>query len=401
MSPERARTDVLVIGAGIVGALIGRELAGRGHGVVLLDPEPGRGASIGNAGLLVPSFTRPMAAPSTWWEGVRGMTGENPLISIGSMSPAVLTWLARFTVAARPGRAGRIAARLVAPARAAADAYAGLAAETGIDLGLAREGWLQAARSPAVLRRKAVLARTLAKEGVDYEVLARDDLRAQEPELDPGLAGAVFFPGDSSLDPAATTRAALAAAEERGAVVRRTRVNGLVRRHGEVAAVRTGLGEFSATTYVLATGAGRLGGRGVQPGWGWSVDLPAMRNPISTPMIGLDDHVVFNPLRGRIRITGGMRIGGTPSARDDHPAATAIRQAAERLVPALRDLPAGSIVRAARPMTPDGLPRVARTGRNLIVATGHGTLGMTLAPATAVTVARLVGSEDRREEVLW
>jgi D-amino-acid dehydrogenase len=400
VSAEHPGTDVVVIGAGIIGALIGRELAGRGLGVLLVDPEPGKGASIGNAGLLVPSFTRPMAEPSTLWEGLRGMTGGDPSLTIGSLSPAVLMWLARFAAAARPGRAGRIAARLVGPARAAAAEYAGLAAETGIDLGVAGNGWLQVTRSPAILRRKLVLARALAKEGIDHEVLTRAELRVREPELGPGLAGAVFFPGDSSLDPAAATQAALVAAELRGVVVQRARVTGLVRRHGEVTAVRTDLGEFSATTYVLATGAGRPGGRGIQPGWGWSIDVPAEQSPISVPLIGLDDHVVVNPLAGRIRITGGMRIGGTPAHRHDQAATAAIRQAAERLVPALHDLSKGTVTRAARPMTPDGLPRVAKTGRNLVTATGHGTLGMTLAPATAAAVARLLGHGGRRAEVL-
>ncbi|TJZ98835.1 NAD(P)/FAD-dependent oxidoreductase [Actinacidiphila oryziradicis] len=399
MSAEHPRTDVVVVGAGIIGTLIARELAGRGLGVLLLDPAPGRGASIGNAGLLVPSFTRPMADPSTLWEGLRGMTGGDASLTIGSLSPTVLGWLARFAAAARPGRAGRVAARLVGPARAAAGEYAKLAAETGLDLGVAGNGWLQVTRRPAVLRRKLALTRALAKEGIDHEVLTRAELRIREPELGSDLAGAVFFPGDASLDPAAATHAALVAAKLRGVIVHRARVTSLVRRHGEITAVRTDLGEFSATTYVLATGAGRPGGRGIQPGWGWSIDVPATEPPIGAPLIGLDDHVVFNPLAGRIRITGGMRIGGTPAHRHDHAATAAIRQAAERLVPALRDLPEGTVTRAARPMTPDGLPRVVRTGRNLITASGHGTLGMTLAPATAAAVALLLGPGARAAEV--
>nr|WP_255565730.1 FAD-dependent oxidoreductase [Prauserella sp. PE36] len=94
-----------------------------------------------------------------------------------------------------------------------------------------------------------------------------------------------------------------------------------------------------------------------------------------------------------------MRIGGTPASHHDHAATTAILQSAERLVPALRELRKGTITRAARPMTANGLPRVARTGRNLVTATGHGTLGMTLAPATAAAVALLLGHGAGRVEV--
>src|SRR5207249_7674006 len=48
-----------------------------------------------------------------------------------------------------------------------------------------------------------------------------------------------------------------------------------------------------------------------------------------------------------------------------------------------------------RPASPDGLPIIGRSRRvsNLIVATGHGMLGMTQGPATGELVARIVCDE--------
>jgi D-amino-acid dehydrogenase len=69
----------------------------------------------------------------------------------------------------------------------------------------------------------------------------------------------------------------------------------------------------------------------------------------------------------------------------------ALRAAAERAVPALADVEdPGTPWRGARPMTPSGLPLIRAVGDNVIAATGHGTLGMTLGPATGRIVEHLV-----------
>ncbi|MDT7707108.1 MAG: D-amino-acid dehydrogenase [Pseudonocardiales bacterium] len=393
MLTDHPTSDVVVVGAGIVGALIGRELAGQGRRVVLVDPDPGGGASVANAGMLVPSYCRPMAAPATLRAGMRGLIGRDASVTLGSFAPSVLGWLARFAWAARPGRARQVAARLVDSARTAADGYAELAAETGVALGLRRSGWLQVAGSAAVLRQQIDAARE--QKDMPFDILDNHACRRREPGLGPHVAGGVHFDGDASLDPVAATRAALMAAEHRGAVIHRALMTGLAVRDGRVRAVRTTAGDVSATTFVLATGAAPASGTQVQPGWGWSIDLPTVTTLVHAPLMGLDDHVVFNPLAERIRITGGMRIGGTPSTEHDRVAAAAIRHAAERLVPGLRDLRNATVLRGARPMTPDGVPRIAWTRPNLITATGHGTLGMTLAPSTAKAVSALLRAQAR------
>lgn len=393
MPAERTTPDVVVVGAGIVGALIGRELAGRGHRVTLVDPDPGGGASISNAGMLVPSYCRPMATPATIRDGVAGLIGRDASITLGSLAPSVLGWLVHFVWAARPGRARQVAAALVAAAQTAADGYNELATETGIAVGLRRDGWLQVAGSAAALGRQVRAAREQAD--VAFEVLTADVCRDREPGLRADLAGGVYFAGDASLDPVAATRAALIAAERRGAMLHRAPMTSLIGHGGRARAVRTPDGDVTADVFVLATGATPADGTRVQPGWGWSIDISTKTKLVHGPLMGLDDHVVLNPLPDRVRITGGMRIGGTPSPEHDRAAGAAIRSAADRLVPDLRDLPDGPVLRGARPMTPDGMPRITRTGSNVITAAGHGTLGMTLAPSTARAVSDLLTPTTR------
>ena len=75
-----------------------------------------------------------------------------------------------------------------------------------------------------------------------------------------------------------------------------------------------------------------------------------------------------------------------------------LRSAATRLVPALADLPDGVAWQGARPMTAGGLPLLGRDRSvdNLLLATGHGTLGVTLAPVTGEILAELVTDGARR-----
>jgi D-amino-acid dehydrogenase len=400
MTDERA--DVVVIGAGVVGAFVARRLARAGADVVLVDPAPATGASAGNAGMLVPSFCLPMANPGVLRDAVRALTGRSPAVSLGHpLRPVSLRWLAGFAVASRPGRALRDAHHLVGLADGAADAYAEVADSEGLDVGLRRTGWLHVCRDPAVLSTQVRAAERLEGLGVRHEVLDAAGLRQCEPGLATDLAGGVLYPGDAALDPSAATRAVLTGALRAGARLRQARVTAVEKGStGRVRAVGTSAGRLEGDAFVLAAGTasrevGRLFGvrLPIEPGYGWSITVPTSGSPGpvgSRALMAADDHVVVNPGARQVRVTGGMEIGGRPSAAPSPAAVAALRASAERLLPALAALPAGAVWRGARPMTPTGLPIIGPAGRNVVVATGHGTLGMTLAPATARAVEALL-----------
>ncbi|MCW2899028.1 MAG: FAD-dependent oxidoreductase [Streptosporangiaceae bacterium] len=394
--------DVVVIGSGIVGAFVAQRLARAGASVVVVDPAPGDGASSGNAGMLVPSYCVPMANPAVLADGVRAILGGGSAVALRRpLSPAAPGWLARFVVASRPGRARRDARRLAALAAGAADAYAELADSEGVDIGLRRSGWLYVCRRPRVLAAQVRAASRLADLGIRHEVLDPSGLREREPGLSHDLVGGVLYPDDASLDPAVATRAVLDSALRHGARLHRQQVVGVeTDGWGSVRAVRTPEGRFTGRTFVLATGAhsrkvGRLFGLRlpVEPGFGCSTTLPAspgLGAPTAHALMGADEHIVISPGGSTVRVTGGMQFGGRQTSAADPAAIADLRSAAERLLPSLRALPAGTAWRGARPMTPSGLPIIGPLGRNVVAATGHGTLGMTLAPATGRLVESLL-----------
>ncbi|MFI0418738.1 NAD(P)/FAD-dependent oxidoreductase [Spongiactinospora sp. 9N601] len=457
--------DVAIIGAGVVGAFAAYYLARAGERVIVLDPEPGGGASAGNAGLLVPSYSRPMAHPRMLAEGVRALLGGSHDITLRRpLRPATLAWLARFALAARPGRAWRAAPRLAAMSarslrlytefadaerldigvsdavgcdrRAAERLDIGLSDAVGrdrraaerldigvsdavgrdrraaerldlglrdavgcdrrtaerLDIGLRDAGLLTVSRDRRMLDAQRRTAERLGRLGVASEVLDPAAVADAEPGLGP-VAGAVRFPGDALVDPLDTTLAALTAAERHGAVLVRTAALRLRQVKGRVTGVDTEAGPVTAATVVLAAGTAsvRLARSAgvrlpVEPGHGWSLTLPVAGPLLSHAVLDLDAHVVLAQRADRLRLTGGMELGGPPAPPTPERFAALRRTAAVLLPGADLDEP-GDRWHGARPMTPDGLPIIRRARPGLVIATGHGQLGMTLAPATGELIA--------------
>src|ERR671935_2268308 len=100
--------DVVVVGGGAVGACVALELARRGTQVTLLErgPELASGCSAGNAGLICPSHSLPIANPASLRNGLRWLFRPDSPFYLRPR-PAVLPWLARFVSASTAARASR------------------------------------------------------------------------------------------------------------------------------------------------------------------------------------------------------------------------------------------------------------------------------------------------------
>ena len=160
--------------------------------------------------------------------------------------------------------------------------------------------------------------------------------------------------------------------------------------------LETGDGPVKADRVLIAAGAwsaalaAAFGRRlPVQAGKGYSVTVPSPPWRFARAVYLADAHVACSTFDGAMRFAGTMELAGI-DARLDSRRLDAVCASAEPYLRERMPWRAGAAWAGLRPLTPDGLPLIGRLSGELYVATGHAMLGMTLAPATAELIARLI-----------
>jgi D-amino-acid dehydrogenase len=392
--------DVVIVGGGAIGTSAALELAGRGAAVTLLErgPELAAGCSAGNAGLISPSHSAPLANPAAVRNGLRWMLKRDSPFYLRLRAEA-LPWLARFLLAARRAETGAQVIRDLA--LASLQLHAELARR--VDTGFERRGILNVYASEETL---AAGRREAEDSGLRFESLDADQAHALEPALGPRTHGAVYYPDEAHCDPLRFVHAVGQAAVALGADVR-TGTEARLRRTAGGVVVETRDGDLRPAVVVLAAGAwaGRLA-RGVgvflplEGGKGYHVDLePGERDP-RVPTWLQESWVIATPLPGRLRLSGTLELAGLDLSID-HVRSDAVRRGGERALRGLHGRRVLDLWAGLRPCTPDGLPVLGRPAGldGLIVAAGHAMKGTSLAPVTARLVAELVARETPSHDV--
>jgi D-amino-acid dehydrogenase len=395
-----ARTDAIVLGAGIVGTSIALQLAKRGLGVGLVDRQaPGEETSYGNAGIIEGNTIFPPAFPSGFSRLLRIALKRAPEASYHvSHLPQAAPWLMAFFAASRPGRLVETA-RIIRPlfARALGE-HEALLADAGATGYLRREGWLKLYRSDAAF---AAVGRELdlaGEFGIVHRRLDPDAARALEPHLAPVFRHAVHWPGAASVsNPLAVTKAYAAHLERLGGVLVTGNAHSLRRADGRWR-IETAAGPLDAPEVVLALGPfapdvlGPLGIRlplGIKRGYHLHFRTGGNAG-LTRPIVDVENGYCLSPMEQGIRLTTGVEI----AARTAPPTPVQL----DRLLPDARALFAlAEPVEATpwmgcRPCFADSRPVIGRAPgqAGLWLAYGHGHWGLTLGPATGRLIAEMM-----------
>ena len=409
------RPDVVIVGGGIVGLAVAHALRRRGCAVTVVEAgRLGGAASHGNAGWIVPSLSGPVPAPGLVRTSVRWMLRpDSPLYVRPRADPTFLRWLLAFWRRCNAGdyRAGLEAvAELNRQTMALFDAYR---ADGVVFEGYA-DGLVSAYLDRHELERDVRGLELLRPFGYDAPALLDGAaVRQLEPALTDAVGGGYHVPQERHVRPDSLIAGLVDRLETDGVqLLAEAPVVGIEHRNGWATAVETPRGRLATDAIVVCAGAWtpgvlRLaGGRRVpiEAGKGYSLDYappPALPEAIRRPLYLHEARVAVTPLRGMVRLAGTMELSGRndriPPAR-----LAAIARAGTRY---LRGWPPDPTLATPwtgmRPMTPDGLPVIGPVPgfANLLVASGHAMLGLTLAPATAEALADLL-TTGRPPEVL-
>lgn len=395
---------VLVAGGGVIGLCCAHVAARRGWRVTLLE----RGGpdhdccSLGNAGMVVPSHFVPLAAPGMVALGLKWMWNpESPFYIKPRLDPGLWGWALKFWRAATPDHVRRSAPLIRDLSLASRAAFEELAAEQGEDFGLVTRGLVMLCRTEAALHHEAETARQARELGIPAEVLDARQVAALDPGIRMSVAGGVYFPKDCHLNPARFVGRLRAELERLGTRFEwHAPVGGWRTGTGGVAAVRTPRGEFTADQYVLAGGAWTPGmsrelglSLPMQAGKGYSLTVRQPRWSPSICAILTEARVAVTPLAGALRFGGTMEIAGLNEDVNPRRVRGIIR-AVPDYYPDFAEADFAGVTpwRGLRPCSPDGLPYLGRSRRhpNLLIATGHAMMGLSLGPVTGRVVGDLL-----------
>jgi D-amino-acid dehydrogenase len=396
--------DVIVIGGGIVGVCSAHYLAARGASVTLLERDDiASGCSAGNAGFICPSHSIPMAAPGVVAKGLKWMFDpDSPFYIKPRFSPSLFSWLWKFRAACTEERVRKVMTVLRDLHCGSVALYDELAGMAGLSFGYRRDGLLALFRTAPGLRDGLEESSLLQEIGVPSRALTPDEIAARVPRARPGLAGGILFPGDAHLDPLAFVRGLASHVQSRGVrVLTGTEVLGFATSGRKITAVRTGRGEFAADQIVLAAGSWSPSlardlriAVPIQPAKGYSITMPRPERSPSVPLLLMEAKVGVTPLGDHLRLAGTLELAGLDLSINER-RVEAIRRGAGTFLEGFESAGTGEVWRGLRPCTPDGLPILGRSASidNMILATGHAMIGVSLGPVTGSLVARIACGE--------
>ncbi|MGW1178707.1 glycine oxidase ThiO [Kitasatospora sp. NPDC002543] len=363
-----ARTDVLVIGGGVIGLAVAWRAARRGPGnVIVVDPGHGRGAAGVAAGML---------APVTELQ-----YGEEPLLRLGMASNR---------------RYADFAAELTE-------------ASGGLDTGYRRCGTIAVAQDSDDREELRELHAFHQRLGLDSTWLTGREARRLEPMLAPAVRGGLHVADDHQVDPRRLLTALYAACERANVLLHRAEAVELLVEGGRAVGARLSTGEtVTAGQVVLAAGphSHRL------PGLPEGV-LPAIR-PVKGQILRLRVPDAYRPFLSRNvravvrgqhlyvvpRENGELVIGATTEEQGYDTTVTAggvyeLLRDAHELIPGITELPLVETSAGLRPGSPDNAPLLGPTALpGLVAATGHYRNGVLLTPVTADLVSEYLATGE-------
>ena len=354
--------DVLIAGAGIIGASIAFELAGRGARVAVLDRQPpGREASWAAAGMLSPPPDSASAIP--------------------------LVPLARASLARYP------------------EFIAAVEEASGQNCGYRAHGAIEALFSGSADRELSTLVALHHGLGLPTEVLRPEEAVKLEPALNPELRAAAQMTFEACVDNRALTAAVVAAAISRGVeFVTHSRVDAILQHDNRCIGVISAGERIEAGTTVIAAGCFSAAIAGAAP---FAPVKPIRGQMVALKSAEIDLRHVLRSERGYIVPRGsGLCVAGSTLEDVGYEKGitpqgiTRILSMAMELVPALSAAEIVETWSGLRPDSPDHLPILGPTDlQGLVIATGHYRNGILLTPITAKLIAEWI--TEQRVSFAW
>jgi D-amino-acid dehydrogenase len=397
-------TEIIIIGAGVIGAATALALQEDGHKVTLIDRgEPCAGASFGNAGAIVNGSCAPTAMPGVLFEGIRMMAqAESPV----SIHPAYLfklaPWLFRFILQSRPSAVTKNASYLHALSQHAVASWQQLIKRSELSSLFRSTGWLKVYESQKSFASASKSRELMDQLGTPYELLNAAQIHDLEPALAPIFKHGFYQQDSLSIsNPERLVKGMVKQFVDSGGVYKQFAVAQIAVNDNGIELMSLG-DKLSADKVVIAAGAWS---RSLASQLGDNIPLDTERgyhlmlgqpnqSLLSRPVVNEENSFVLSPMETGLRMTAQVEFAGLDIA----PNFSNIRSLlplAKRMLPGL-DSNEESAWMGFRPSLPDSLPVLGFSSQsnNVLYAFGHQHLGLTLAAISGQIIADLVAGRE-------
>lgn len=395
------------MGAGIIGTTSAYFLACLGHQVTVLEKEStcGLGATYGSGAQLSYSHIDPWR----FWPMLLATIKPNSFVSINSAeltNKKFLSWLVEFIKNSRSTT--DISTKLASLTNHSRLAMLEIiASEKKLKPLYKKTGSLHFFRKEKELETAKKIAEFQKTLGISSELFDNKQVLHHEPLLlklfdDEKLAGGIFYPEDAVLDGLAFTQELEKICVNNYGVefVYQASVRNIFTNQKKITGIHTDRGVFTGDEYVYALGSygtKLLNGIKINPqiypvkGYSLSVPLTATSVLPKATMIDAKNRMVYSYLDSAFRIAGTAEIAGLKAdlkSKNVHFMTSAVKKSFAEC----GDLSRARTWCGFRPFRPNSLPLICRVNKygNLLINSGHGSLGITLAAGSAKILASLV-----------
>ena len=395
---------VAIIGGGVVGLACGWSLAKRGVEVVVIERDViGEGASKGNTGWVSPTISFPLASPGTLAMGLKSAFDPNGALVIRpELDTRWLRWLWAFRGAASRERFLSGVEALHNLNRRTFEVLDAYEAD-GISFEMHAGGILTLGKTEKGIAWFAPVFEDLKKVGFEgqIETLTPEEARKIEPAIGEQVKFVVRTTIDRYVQPQSLMRGLADRIVELGhTVLEQTTVKGM-RPTASGWEIDTNTGPITADRVIVATGAlspALLKPLGIEvpivPAKGYSITLRGEGIRPSQALYMTESKIGVSGFDEGVRIAGVFELPGKDLTIDKRRLDVVVKDACSYLTDWHPSTSETSVEGWAgfRPATPDSLPLLGPVPGHdgLYLATGHGMLGVTLAPSTGALLADMI-----------
>ncbi len=402
-----AMKKVIIVGAGVIGQFTAYFLAKNSkkqRKIMLIDENSKMPAtSYGNCGLVTPSHIHPMNSWQTSFQGLKWLGKKDaPLYIKPQWNLDFFTWLASFVLHSKSASVKKAITARQALLELSHGLYEEFFSSKKNDSEWNDNGLLYACHSKATLKQIHAEVKALQTRGFHVEALSKDKLLLKEPLLKANTLGGALYHCDAWLNPATLMQKLRESNIANNVEYIEDKINSIHFSQGRIQELCSENTSYTADEYVLASGAKTLKlikALGINmkmlPAKGYNLSYYGnFAEKPKRPIFLYDAKVVATPWRAGFRLGSTLELSGF-NLNLDEGRLNALKKAASTCLNMDIEKLKFKPWTGWRPMNSHDIPSIGRHKKfsNLSIGSGHGSLGLSMAPATGLLLSSLLLGE--------